>query len=112
MIVSDNGAERTSNAVLAWTGDAGGEWLYVGPVSGPRMGESKASMAGRNELPKDALAFTIVRPARSSRAGLMSATPSGRIPHSDMLPRRRSSLKSHSTGPGNPARCFTGAHAR
>jgi putative transposase len=26
MIVSDNGAELTSNAVLAWSGDAGVEW--------------------------------------------------------------------------------------
>ncbi|WP_294204094.1 IS3 family transposase [uncultured Sphingomonas sp.] len=31
MIVSDNGTELTSNAVLAWPGDAGVEWHYIAP---------------------------------------------------------------------------------
>ncbi len=31
MIVSDNGTEPTSNAVLAWSGDAGIEWHYIAP---------------------------------------------------------------------------------
>jgi putative transposase len=31
MIVSDNGTELTSNAVLAWTGDVGVEWHYIAP---------------------------------------------------------------------------------
>jgi putative transposase len=31
MIVSDNGAERTSNAVLAWCGQIGVEWHYIAP---------------------------------------------------------------------------------
>ena len=31
MIVSDNGTELTSNAVLAWSGDAGVEWHYIAP---------------------------------------------------------------------------------
>ena len=31
MIVSDNGTEFTSNAVLAWTQDAGLQWHYIAP---------------------------------------------------------------------------------
>ncbi len=31
MIVSDNETELTSNAVLAWSGDAGVEWHYIAP---------------------------------------------------------------------------------
>ncbi len=31
MIVSDNGTELTSNAVLAWPGEMGEEWHYIAP---------------------------------------------------------------------------------
>ena len=31
MIVSDNGTELTSNAVLAWRGETGVEWHYIAP---------------------------------------------------------------------------------
>src|SRR3546814_15654115 len=31
MIVSDNGTELTSNAVLAWGGEVGVEWHYIAP---------------------------------------------------------------------------------
>ena len=31
MIVSDNGTELTSNAVLAWCGELGVEWHYIAP---------------------------------------------------------------------------------
>ena len=31
MIVSDNGTELTSNAVLAWCGQIGVEWHYIAP---------------------------------------------------------------------------------
>ncbi len=31
MVVSDNGTELTSNAVLAWSGDVGIEWHYIAP---------------------------------------------------------------------------------
>ena len=30
-IVSDNGTELTSNAVLAWSGQAGVDWHYIAP---------------------------------------------------------------------------------
>ena len=31
MIVSDNGTELTSNAVLAWCGEVGVEWHCIAP---------------------------------------------------------------------------------
>ena len=31
LIVSDNGTELTSNAVLAWCGEIGVEWHYIAP---------------------------------------------------------------------------------
>jgi len=31
MLVSDNGAELTSHAVLAWCQDTGFEWQYIAP---------------------------------------------------------------------------------
>ena len=31
MIVSNNGTELTSNAVLAWCGNIGAEWHYIAP---------------------------------------------------------------------------------
>ena len=46
MIVSDNGTELTSNAVLAWCGDAKVERHYTAPASRPRMPSSRDSMAG------------------------------------------------------------------
>ena len=44
MIVSDNGTELTSNAVLAWCGEVGIEWHYIAPGKPTRdTGSSKAS---------------------------------------------------------------------
>lgn len=31
MVVSDNGTELTSHAVLGWCQDTGGEWHYIAP---------------------------------------------------------------------------------
>lgn len=43
MIVSDNGIELTSNAVLAWSGDVGIEWHYIGPDSAPPCSSTAVS---------------------------------------------------------------------
>jgi putative transposase len=40
MIVSDNGTELTSNAVLMWSGEAAVEWHYITPGSRRRTGSS------------------------------------------------------------------------
>jgi putative transposase len=45
MIVSDNGAELTSNAILAWQQDRGVEWHCIAPGKPMQMASSRASMA-------------------------------------------------------------------
>ncbi len=64
-IVSDNGTELTSNAVLAWSGDAGIEWHYIAPGK-PTQNGFVESFNGRmrDELLNETLFFT-VRQARS-----------------------------------------------
>ena len=65
MSVSDNGTELTSNAVLAWSGDAGVEWNYIAPGK-PTQNGFVESFNGRmrNELLNETLFFT-VRQARA-----------------------------------------------
>ena len=60
MIVSDNGTELTSNAVLAWSGDVGIEWHYIAP-SKPTQNGFVESFNGRmrDELLNETLFFTI-----------------------------------------------------
>ena len=60
MIVSDNGTELTSNAVLAWYGDVGIEWHYIAPGR-PTQNGFVESFNGRmrDELLNETLFFTI-----------------------------------------------------
>ncbi|WP_447954221.1 IS3 family transposase [Sphingopyxis chilensis] len=60
MIVSDNGTELTSNAVLAWCGDVGIEWHYIAPGR-PTQNGFVESFNGRmrDELLNETLFFTI-----------------------------------------------------
>ncbi len=65
IIVSDNGTELTSNAVLAWSGDVGVEWHYIAPGK-PTQNGFVESFNGRmrDELLNETLFFT-VRQARA-----------------------------------------------
>lgn len=58
MIVSDNGTELTSNAVLAWSGDVGVEWHYIAPGK-PTQNGFVESFNGRmrDELLNETLFF-------------------------------------------------------
>ncbi|WP_157013686.1 IS3 family transposase [Sphingomonas parapaucimobilis] len=60
MIVSDNGTELTSNAVLAWSADASIEWHYIAPGK-PTQNGFVESFNGRmrDELLNETLFFTI-----------------------------------------------------
>ena len=60
MIVSDNGIELTSNAVLAWFGDAGVKWHYIAPGK-PTQNTFVESFDDRmpDELLNETLFFTI-----------------------------------------------------
>jgi putative transposase len=46
MVVSDNGSELTSNAILIWVDQAGVAWRYIAPASPCRTPSSRASTAG------------------------------------------------------------------
>ena len=58
MIVSDNGTELTSNAILAWSKDQKVEWHYIAPGRPMRNGYVE-SFNGRmrDELLKESLFF-------------------------------------------------------
>ena len=60
MIVSDNGTELTSNAVLAWSTHAGVDWHYIAPGK-PTQNGFVESFNGRmrDELLNETLFFTI-----------------------------------------------------
>ena len=67
MIVSDNGTELTSNAVLAWSGDAGAEWHYIAPGKPTQTQNGfveSFNVCMRDELLNETLFFT-VRQARA-----------------------------------------------
>ena len=65
MIVSDNGTELTSNAVLAWSGETRVDWHYIAPGK-PTQNGFVESFNGRmrDELLNETLFFT-VRQARA-----------------------------------------------
>jgi len=60
MIVSDNGTELTSNAVLAWCGEIGVEWHYIAPGR-PMQNGYVESFNGRmrDELLNETLFFNL-----------------------------------------------------
>jgi transposase InsO family protein len=45
MIVSDNGTEMTSRAMLKWSNRTGVEWRYIAPGNPQQTASSKASTA-------------------------------------------------------------------
>jgi len=84
MIVSDNGTELTSNAVLAWSGDAGVEWHHIA-LGKPTQNGFVESFDGRirNELLNETLFFT-VRQARTILARWVEDYNTER-PHSSLV---------------------------
>jgi putative transposase len=47
MVVSDNGTELTSNAILAWQQERGVEWHYIAPGKPMQNGFIESFMYGR-----------------------------------------------------------------
>ena len=68
VIVSDNGTELTSNAVLSWAGEAGIDWHYIAPGK-PQQNGYAESFNGRmrDELLNETL-FTTLAHARGAVA--------------------------------------------
>ena len=83
MIVSDNGTELTSNAVLEWCGEARVEWHYAAPGK-PTQNAFVESFNGRmrDELLNETL-FTSLAHAREKIAAWIDDYNTGR-PHSSL----------------------------
>ena len=108
------GTELTSNAVLAWCGETGIEWHYIAPGK-PTQNGFVESFNGRmrDELLNETLFFTISQ-ARAILARWVHDYNTER-PHSSLgyaTPAAYAAELEKATGGGNPARCFTCAHAR
>ena len=92
MIVSDNGTELTSNAVLAWCGEIGVEWHYIAPGK-PMQNGFCESFNGR--MRDELLNETLVpepraMPGSRSRPGSRTATGRDRTHPWATQHRRRS----------------------
>lgn len=77
-LVSDNGTELTSLAILRWSQEAAVDWHYIAPGK-PTQNAFIESFNGRL---RDELLFTSLahaRPGRNSRPGGPTTTPSGPI---------------------------------
>ena len=89
MIVSDNGTEFTSTAILAWAQDHGVDWHYIAPGK-PTQNGFVESFNGRmrDELLNESLFFSLDHAARRSLPGRWTTTPAGRTHQSATSPRR------------------------
>ena len=79
MIVSDNGTELTSNAILAWQQERDVEWHYIAPGK-PMQNGFVESFNGRlrDECLNEHLFASLPEPARSSKNGGTTTTQSDR----------------------------------
>ena len=97
MIVSDNGTELTSNAILAWQQEHDVEWHYIAPGK-PMQNGFVESFNGRlrDECLNEHLFASLKDAARSSKNGGTTTTPTDRTrastgshqPSSQHAPRR------------------------
>ena len=76
MVVSDNGTELTSHAILAWQQERGVEWHYIAPGK-PMQNGFVESFNGRlrDECLNEHLFANLPRRARSSKHGGPTTTP-------------------------------------
>ena len=89
MIVSDNGTERNSNAVLEWCGAAKIDWNYTPRESQPRTRSFRVVTGGcaMNCLMRHCSPASIM-PAGRSLHGIGIITQGGLTPRSDTPPQR------------------------
>ena len=104
MIVSDNGTELTSNAILAWADDTGVAWRYIAPGK-PQQNGHNESFNGR--LRDELLNETLFRSLPHARAVLEAwrRDYNEARPHSKlgwMTPRAYASAICGETGQGPP----------
>ena len=92
VVVSDNGAELTSSAILRWSQERKVEWRYIAPGK-PTQNAFVESFNGRlrDECLNETL-FTSLGLARTAwLPGVTTTTPSGRTPSWAGAPPPRSS---------------------
>jgi Integrase core domain len=118
-IVSDNGPELTSRAILAWTNRVGLDWHYIAPgkpqqtrdrrVAAQNQGDSHFSLniTGRASVPTGAdraFAPARTRSARSRMPGLWPARSHRRVRHKQSrFPVCLPAIVSKLDAPGLPA---------
>jgi hypothetical protein len=90
MIVSDNGIQFTSNAILAWSRDRKVEWHYIAP--GKPMRDTAMPKASTEECPTNcstkACSSALIMPEVPSLNGQRTTTISGLTHRSDTRPRQ------------------------
>ena len=81
-MVSDNGTELTSRAVLAWAQKNGVAWHYIDPGK-PQQNPFIESFNGslRDECLNEEMFESLADARRNLACGRMTTTTSGRIPH-------------------------------
>ncbi|MBB5374554.1 transposase InsO family protein [Acidocella aromatica] len=91
MIVSDNGTEMTSNAILTWQEKRSVLWHYIAPGK-PQQNGFIESFNGRfrDECLNEHLFRNLGHAGRPSRLGAPTITPSGPTPASAAWRRRLS----------------------
>lgn len=111
MIVSDNGTELTSNAILTWSADMKIEWHYIMPGKPMQNGYAE-SFNGRmrDELLNESL-FLGLADARSAIAAWVADYNNAR-PHSSLDYRTPAAFAAHLTATGPRAALADGSALR
>ena len=111
MIVSDNGTELTSNAILAWTKDHGIDWHYIAPGK-PTQNGFVESFNGRmrDELLNESLFFGLAH-AREA-IGIWAADYNTARPHSSLAYKTPADYAAHLTAIGRRAALLDGSAFR
>ncbi|MDR6100923.1 transposase InsO family protein [Agrobacterium larrymoorei] len=89
MIVSDNGTELTSNAILAWSRDHKVEWHYIALGKPMQNGYVESSTVGCvTSASTRGSSSASIMPAAQLLNELTTITISGHTHHSDIRPRQ------------------------
>jgi transposase InsO family protein len=101
MIVSDNGTEFTSNAVLCWSKEHRVEWQYIAPSNRCRTATSNHSTAGCATSFSTIACFSISKARKIVTAWV--ADYNTRRPHSSLGYRTPAAYADHLTATGHRA---------
>jgi transposase InsO family protein len=108
MIVSDNGTEFTSNAILGWAKDHGVEWHYIAPGKPMQNGHIE-SFNGRmrDELLNESLFFDLDQARKLIGAWIVDYNTAR--PHSSLDYKTPAAYADHLTATGHHAALIEGS---